>query len=407
MSRAPLRLPAFRRLLFAYGVGQLGDWAGEVALAVAVLAITGSPAAVAATWVVHRCLFGLLTPALVARLEHRSFGRLVPGLLLAEAAIFLVLAAAVTGGAGLALILPLVALDGVLSPATRALARTALVRVTAPADLLREGNALVNTVFTVNGVLAPALGGVMVALLTPAAVLAVDAASFVLAAAALARCRLPRVGVEPAAHEPGFARVREALGYVRRRAVLRGLLGGEVVMTAFLAAIVPVEVVFVTETLGGSEAAFGAVLTSWGLGMVLGGVAGARVPHVPVPAILLVGGVAQAVGCLGMGLSGTLTAVLIWSAVGGLGNGLYSLAHLTAVQERTGDAFQARVNALYEAVMCVGPGVGFALGGALAALLSPRAVYVVAAAGCGVVLLWAAARLRHADWSVATAYAPS
>jgi hypothetical protein len=72
MSLRPLRLLAFRRLLVAYSVNQLGDWAAEISLAVIVFAATHNPAAVAATWVAHRCAFALLAPLLVARLTARS-----------------------------------------------------------------------------------------------------------------------------------------------------------------------------------------------------------------------------------------------------------------------------------------------------------------------------------------------
>ena len=48
---APLRLPAFRRLLAAYAVNGIGTWFGETALALVVLHHTGSPAAVAAVYV--------------------------------------------------------------------------------------------------------------------------------------------------------------------------------------------------------------------------------------------------------------------------------------------------------------------------------------------------------------------
>ena len=90
--RAALALPAFRRLLGAYTVSQLGDWAAEVALAVLIYNLTASPEAVAVTWLVHRCLFALAAPLLVARLERHRPQRLLPALALTQAAIFAALA---------------------------------------------------------------------------------------------------------------------------------------------------------------------------------------------------------------------------------------------------------------------------------------------------------------------------
>jgi hypothetical protein len=195
MSLAPLRLRPFRHLLAAYGVNQLGDWAGEVAIAVAVYRTTGSAAAVAATWVVHRCLLALVAPALVARLEHCRTERVLPGIYLTQAAIFAGLAVA-SPRAGLAAILPLLALDGMLAPTARALTRSAVVAVTHPAGLHREGNALINVVFTTNGIVAPAIGGILVATTGPASALLIDAASFVLAAGALGTASLPDHGTQ-------------------------------------------------------------------------------------------------------------------------------------------------------------------------------------------------------------------
>ena len=71
---------------------------------------------------------------------------------------------------------------------------------------------------------------------------------------------------------------------------------------------------------------------------------------------------------------------------------------MTAVQELTRAAYQARVLALLEALASAMPGVGFLLGGAIAALSSPRLSYAVAGAGVLVVLALATARLRDADW---------
>jgi hypothetical protein len=50
--------------------------------------------------------------------------------------------------------------------------------------------------------------------------------------------------------------------------------------------------------------------------------------------------------------------------------------------------------ALFESLSTVVPGIGFALGGVIAAAYSPRTAYVVA--GCGVLLLLAVAAARTA-----------
>ena len=55
-SLSPLRLPGFRQLASAYTVNELGNWVGEIALAVLVYDETGSPLATAAcSWAWCSC----------------------------------------------------------------------------------------------------------------------------------------------------------------------------------------------------------------------------------------------------------------------------------------------------------------------------------------------------------------
>jgi hypothetical protein len=135
--RAALALPAFRRLLAAYATSQLGDWAAEVALAVLVYGQTHSAAAVAATWLVHRCLLALLAPLLVARAERHPPRRMMPAIAATEAILFAALAA-LGPRAGLPAILALVAADGLIAPVNRALIRGHIATTTAPTACSRR-----------------------------------------------------------------------------------------------------------------------------------------------------------------------------------------------------------------------------------------------------------------------------
>ncbi len=389
MDLRPLQLPPVRRLVAAYGTNQLGDWAGEIAIAVAVLGATGSPGLVALTWVVHRCMPGLLTPALAARLEGRRPGRLLPVLYLVEAAAFAGIVLGYPAG-GLPLLFALVALDGVLAPLARANVRTALVGAAEPAGLLREANAILNVVFTTNGVLAPAVGGALVAAAGWRAALLANVASFLLAAVAAGGLRLPAVARAPRAE-------RGALAPVLAFRPVRRLLAGSAAFDLFLAAVTPVEAAFVIQTLGGTEGDFGVVLGAWGAGMVLSGALGGRVMKAGQLPALGVTGLLQAIAMLGMGVSSSVAVVIAFSLVGGLGNGVYCLALVTALQERTPMNLQARLNAAMESALAVAPGFGFALGAIVAATGSVRAVYLIAGAGGFAVLVLTAAAERFAD----------
>ena len=69
--------------------------------------------------------------------------------------------AALASNFSLAPLLVLAVLDGVLALTARALARAATVAVTSPAGLLREGNALTNTAFSVCFMVGPAIGALI------------------------------------------------------------------------------------------------------------------------------------------------------------------------------------------------------------------------------------------------------
>ena len=381
----PLRIPAYRRLAAAYGINTLGTWLGDIALTVLVLHETGSPAAVAAVWVVGQFAPSLVAPLLVTRLDRIPTRRIVPPLLAAEAAIFVVIAAT-AGSFSLPLVLSLAALDSLLGLAARVMLRASAVAATEPEGVLREGNALLSSIFTVSFAAGPLVGGVMVAAVSVEAALLADAASFALAALVLAvRVDLPSCQVDDGPAERG--RLRAAIAHVCSKPDLRRFIPAFTTVTLFGSAIIPVEVLLVTETLGQSEAAFGAVLAAWGAGAMVGSGLLAVLRRAPLRHLLLGSFLLLAISYLGMGTASTLTAVLAFSALGGVGNGIEAFATITAIQEATAEAFQARVGGRVESLAGAATGAGFFLGGAIATFGSTRAVYVVG----GIGLLCAAA----------------
>ena len=54
----------------------------------------------------------------------------------------------------------------------------------------------------------------------------------------------------------------------------------------FFALVIPIEVVFAKETLGAGDAGYGALLASWGAGMVVGGAAFALLRRIPLRVLL-------------------------------------------------------------------------------------------------------------------------
>jgi MFS family permease len=394
----PLRLPGFPNLGLAYLVNELGNWLGEIALAILVYDQTGSPLATAGLFCAMHFAPAVISPALVSRVETFPVRVVLPGLYAAEAVVFVVLALTVDSFA-LAAVLGLAVLDGSLASAARALTRAAATAVLAPAGKLREGNALLNIAFTVGAAGGPALAGLVVAGAGVETALLADAASFMAVAGLLLvarRLQLPETE-EPEA--PWLERLRRGLAYVRGRPTLRRLLGAQALAFVFFALVIPIEVVFAKKTLDAGDAGYGALLAAWGLGMVAGSLVFAALRRMSLRSLLAVSTLAIGVAYLATAVSPTLAIACAASFVGGLGNGVQWIGLVTAVQELTRAAFQARVLSLLEALASAMPGVGFLLGGAIAAIFTPRLAYAVAGAGVLVVLAIAVVMLRRVAWS--------
>lgn len=389
---APLRSVPFRRLAATYTVNEFGNWLGEVALAVLVFDRTNSPLAVTALFLAWNLVPAFLAPGLTARLDQLAVRRALPALYAIEAVAFVVLAA-LTGAFSLPAILALALLDGTLAVTGRALSRATVAALLERDGLLREGNAIVNVGFASAAAAGPAIGGVVVAGLGISGALLLDAASFALIAALLAATRgLPAARPE---RESWLARARAGLGHAWGHRALRALLTGQAAALVFFTAVVPIEIVYAKDALGTGNRGYGLLLTAWGAGLVVGSLVFTRSSQRPL-ALIALSSALIGLAYLGLAVAGSLALACAISLAGGCGNGIQWVAVVTAVQEATDLDFQARIVGLLESIGAAMPAVGFLLGGAIAALVSPRAVFATAGAGVLLVLAVAAAAMRHA-----------
>jgi len=388
---APLAVRPFGRLLSSYTLNELGDSVGVVALAVLVYDRTHAVAPMAAFFVAAKFLPALSAPALTARLDQLALRRTLPALYLAEAAVFALLALIAAGDFLLPPVLALALLDGALALTARALTRGAVAGSLQPARLLKEGNALLNVGFAVASVGGAALGGLLIATFGVSTALLVDAASFLVIALLVASTRgLSAAEVE---REPFPERFRAGLRFARTNTVVRLLLIGEATALVLFTLVIPIEVIYAKESLGTTSAGFGALLASWGAGIVVGSFVYLLVKRRSALALILISTAAVGVAYLGMASADTLLVACLASVVGGAGNGVQWISVITALQEATPVDYQARVVVLLESLGAAMPGVGYVLGGALVAIGSPRTAYGVAGAGV-LVLVFTAVLLR-------------
>jgi MFS family permease len=392
----PLRRRPFRRLATSYAVNELGDWMGIIALSVLVFDQTDSALATAALFLGTRFLPALLAPILVARVERPPPRFSLPVIYCGEAAAFGGLALLAAGDHfSLAAVIALATVDGVLALAGRALTRAVVATLLEPTGELRAGNAILNVAFTGGAAVGPAIAGLVVAGLGVQTALLLDAISFY----AIAWILLSAGPLPQAEPEEGRMRdrIRAGIAYIREKTALRRLLVAQGAAFVFFAAVIPIEVVYAKETLGAGDSGYGLMLASWGAGMVGGSLLFAAVRRMSLAYLLLFSTLAVGAGYLGLAAAPTLALACAASVIGGAGNGVQWVSTISAVQELTVEGMQARVMSVLESIGAAMPGIGFAAGGVIATVASPRTTFLAAGVGVFALVLAAAPALGR-NW---------
>jgi hypothetical protein len=288
----------------------------------------------------------------------------------------------------------LVTVDGIAAVAATALVRASAARVAVDEALAQAGanldSAARETVtetaqrqasaalnFAFMGALAagPAIAGGLVQALGGPGALLVDAATFLVCGALLAG-----VGtyVEEIAGDSVRARLLAVVEHMRAVPVLRTLLLTEAVALVFFASVEPVEVLYVRSTLGSNGFGYGLLLATWGVGAALGAVVFARSVRRSLGPMLSGGTLLVGLGYLGFTAAPTLALACAAAVVGGIGNGIQWPSLISAVQQLTPASLHGRLMSAVGSLNALCPAIGFALGGSIAALASPRVAMGVA-----------------------------
>jgi Major Facilitator Superfamily len=379
-----LRIPAFRRLLSAYVLNELAWSVGTLALALLVYRRTGSAIGSAGFFICSQVAPALLSPLLVARLDHLAPNRLLPVLYGIEAALFGILAW-LTDRFALGPVLVLALLDGAVAIIARGMSATVRVQVLRPLDLVPEGNVVANSAFAICFMAGPLLGGAVVVAGGTVAALLANCGLFAVMGVLLAGAGLPR---SAEAGGPRRGRLRAALAHARGDHALWRLLILQGIGLACFTISVPVEVVYAQHTLHAGPGGYGALLSAWGGGAIAGSIVIARWRRRSPRTLIAGSGLALAAGFAVMAVAPSLAIALVGSLIGGVGNGVESTAAQTAIQQRAKQQWMAVIMSLNQSVAQLAPGLGILLGGVIASLASARAALGVAGVGS---LMFAAA----------------
>jgi MFS family permease len=370
-----LRRRDFRLIVLAIGASSLGDLVGFIPLALHVHDVTGSGLAVSGFFV---AMWGpiAVTAGLAGRIADRFESRaIVLWVSLAQAA---AAAGLILSLGSLAAVYALTAVIG-LGAAIAAPAEFALVPVAAGEDRLAEANSHVETARYAGLTAGPLLGGLLAAAGATRAALLVDTASFLVVAAVAAALRVRR--------EPVLSGAQRA----DRTGAFRSLLADRMVGVAvtgataslvFMSISTTAEIFFAKDVLHAGDAGYGALLTAWTVGMVLGALTlPRRVPMTRLaPAALL------AVAVQGFGIAFAASLALLGTALagfvlGGAAHGAKNVLMRTLIHERVPEHRRGRAYAAYNALRNGTEMIALGVGGLLVAGVGAQTALLIAGVG--------------------------
>jgi MFS family permease len=265
-----LREPNYRRLFLGRTTSLVGDGIAPLAIAFAVLDLTGSPTDLGIVLAAH----SLVITALI--LVGGVFAdRISPRLAMLRADLTRMVSTGILAALLLtrvAEIWQLAALYAINGAATAFFnpASNAIVPQIVPGRRLQEANALLNLSRAAGKVAGPALAGVLLALGSPGAALALDAATFAVSAACLLGVRAPRVRA-PEEISAFVAELRQGWREFSSRSWLIAIIASAAISNAlFSPAFAVLGPTVASEHLGGSSA-WALIAATWGVGGMVGG----------------------------------------------------------------------------------------------------------------------------------------
>jgi MFS family permease len=374
---APLRYPAFRYLASGRIVTMLGSSIAPIALAFAVLDLTGSVTAlglVVGTRSLTNVLFILFGGVVADRLPRQFVvvgSSTVAGL--SQGAVALLV---ITHHASVPVLAALAGVNGIAAsfgfPAT-----AALIAQTVPAEIRKQANALNRLGTNSAAIVGAALGGVLVALIGSGWCLAIDALTFLLSAGCFALVRV--AAAPPREHSSTFAELREGWReFAGRTWVWVVVLAFCFINAAFVGGVFVLGPAVADHSIG--RGLWGIVLAANTAGMVAGAFVALRLK---VRRLLLVGMVSIAPMVLmlvPLAIAPYFPILLVSAFLSGVGVEQFGVAWETSVQEHIPPDKLARVYSYDALGSFIAIPAGEMAAGPIAALVGTRVALLGAAA---------------------------
>jgi MFS family permease len=376
----PLQERQFRLLWIGQTASAVGDSLIPVAIAFAVLRLGGSAAGIGlvlAAFTLPRVLLILVGGVWADRLPRqlvmvgsdvvRGTVEVVFAVLLLSGTAqlwHLVLGAAVIGAAS-AFFVP---------------ASSGLIPQTLSSARLQQGNALMSLSRSATGIIGPSVSGLLVATIGPGWVFAVDAATFALSAISLLTLRMP-IDPRPREHS-GF--LAELAGGWREVVSRRWLLAAIVTFGFSNVSQAPIFVlgpVIAQQRLGGA-ANWGLIVTSLGVGGLLGGLIALRwKPRHPLATGFLLG-ITFSLPLLALAPPLAVPLIMVAGVLSLASAELTNTWWYTALQQHVPPQALSRVSSYDWLASIIFQPIGFAIAGPVALLIGAPATLIGAAILC-------------------------
>ena len=363
-----------RLLAAAVFLSAAGDLLALIVLALHVHEVTRSGLAVSALLATTLLPAVALAPLAGLVADRFESVRVLVTASLAQAAIAAALAFSSDLSAILALSSLLAAGNAFAQPA-----EFTLIPAVAGARRLTEVTGVVEAARYAGFAAGPLLAAALTVLGAQAALLA-NAASFLAIAAAAGAMRARR---RPCPAETGGRRsALRGVRLLRGDPVLRITLGAAVGALLFISASLTVEIFYLKDVVGASDASYALLVCGWMAGMV----AGATLLAHRIPAALVAAGALVALGVQGAGMGVQTTWAILPVAfagylAGGLGHGVKNVLLRTLIAVRVPDAVHGRAFAAYNAARNSAELCAVGAGGVLVGALGPRAALLLAGLG--------------------------
>ena len=376
------RSPSFGYLFLATAGSSFGTYLAAVALVLQIKQLTESGEWIAALLIADFLpivLIGFLLGPLIDRLSRRRL------MIVADLARFGVFAALpfVDSATGLVV---LAAVTGVATGFFFPAANAAIPNLV-PEEELANANSLTVTVDTLAMTVGPVAGALLFAAWGPSVPYAVNAVTFLLSAALVARIPDRKLRSEDPLTRGHWRDVADGVKLVLTAKPLRTVLVVWNVALLGSGGVNVAEVFFAKDTLGSGNVGFGALVAASGVGLALGS-------FLSAPSLGRVGLRRNYVGSLvlmGVGWGAAALSPTIWLAVvfvigGAAGNGAVVVCNRLLVQRGAPDQYRGRALATIMSSNYAVLGLAMAAAGILTDVFGARAVWIAA----GVIYLVAA-----------------